>query len=113
MPKTITEFIIIFLELISFYVLPIFIIEDKERQLILIIIVITLLLSILFGFISNNRLKYFYPIFISVLFIPSIFIYYKSTSYIYVFWQLLEAFLGLFIGIGLKFLLTKEEKEII
>ena len=85
MPKNIKESVVIFIQLLVFYVLPLFTPKGQEMGLILFVVVATLILSSIFGFISNNKLKYFYPIFISVLFIPSIFIYYNDSAFIYVF----------------------------
>ncbi len=111
MPKNIKESVVIFIQLLVFYVLPLFTPKGQEMGLILFVVVATLILSSIFGFISNNKLKYFYPIFISVLFIPSIFIYYNDSAFIYVFWHLLEAYLGLLIGVGIKFLITDKQDK--
>ncbi len=111
MPKNIKESVVIFIQLLVFYVLPLFTPKGQEMGLILFVVVATLILSSIFGFISNNKLKYFYPIFISVLFIPSIFIYYNDSAFIYVFWHLLEAYLGLLIGVGIKFLITNKQDK--
>lgn len=111
MPKNIKESVVIFIQLLFFYVLPLFTPKGQEMGLILFVVVATLILSSIFGFISNNKLKYFYPIFISVLFIPSIFIYYNDSAFIYVFWHLLEAYLGLLIGVGIKFLITDKQDK--
>ena len=111
MPKNIKESVVIFIQLLVFYVLPLFTPKGQEMGLILFVVVATLILSSIFGFISNNKLKYFYPIFISVLFIPSIFIYYNDSAFIYVFCHLLEAYLGLLIGVGIKFLITNKQDK--
>lgn len=100
--KYIKETIILLLQLLLFYVLPLSAGPTDMMGLVVLLIISVFVLSIVMGIISNSKIKYIYPFIISILFIPSIFLYYNSSAFIYVFWYLIDSILGL--GIGLIFL---------
>ena len=66
--------------------------------MILLIILATLLLSIIMGSISKEKIKYLYPIIVSILFIPSVFIYYNESALIHSIWYLVVSSIGLLVG---------------
>ena len=77
MKKYLKEFILLLIQLFMFYIFPLFAGPTDAMGMVILIILVTFLLSTILGFISNYKLKFFYPIVIAVLFIPSIFIYYN------------------------------------
>ena len=48
---------------------------------------------------SKEKWKYIYPIIISILFIPSVFIYYNSSALIHAVWYLVDSGIGFLIGL--------------
>ena len=91
MKKNIKEIIIGILQLLLFYVLPLFAGPTDAMGMVFLIIVGTFILS-------NNKIKYFYSVFTSIIFIPSVFIYYNESALIHSVWYLVVASIGLFIG---------------
>lgn len=106
MNKYIKEIIILVIQLLVFYILPIFSGQNGGMGLILLILLATLLLSIIITIISKNKIKYLYSIIISILFIPSIFIYYNESALIHSLWYLIISSIGLLIGTILHKLLN-------
>lgn len=98
MKKNIKEIIIGILQLLLFYVLPLFAGPTDAMGMVFLIIVGTFILSLLIGVLSNNKIKYFYSVFTSIIFIPSVFIYYNESALIHSVWYLVVASIGLFIG---------------
>lgn len=108
MKKYFKELIILIIQLLIFYVCPILlsIVPDNPIGIIFTIILITFILSIILGCISKEKIKYLYPIFVSILFIPSVFIYYNDSALIHSLWYLVVSF----IGIGLGTIICKMKK---
>ena len=86
MKKYFKEIIILLIQLYMFYLSPLFIGPTDAIGMVLLIILSTFILSIVLGSISKSKLKYLYPIIISVLFISSVFIYYNETALIHSLW---------------------------
>ena len=66
--------------------------------LVVLLIVGTFILSIIISSISKEKVKYFYPLVVSILFIPSIFIYYNETALIHIVWYFVDSLIGLVMG---------------
>ena len=98
MKKYFKEIIILILQLLVFYVLPIFIDSYNPFGMVLLIILLTFILSIIIGIILKNKIKYLYPMIISLLFIPSVFIFYNESALIHSIWYLVVSYLGLGLG---------------
>lgn len=93
------EILILLIQMFMFYIFPLFAGPTDTMGMVFIIFLMTFILSILMGSISNQNLKYFYPIIVSILFIPSIFIYYNSSALIHTIWYLTTSIIGIAIGI--------------
>lgn len=114
MKKYLSEIIISAIQLLIFYICPIFIDPIKFSTVILIMVLITLTLSFLIGFLSKSIIKYFYPLYTAIIFIPSIFIFYNSTTFIYTLWFLIVAIAGFVLGWLVSLLKSKflpQQKE--
>lgn len=107
MNRFIKELIILIIQLLIFYVLPLFAGPTDAMGMIVLIILSTLLLSIIIGSISKEKIKYLYPIIISVLFIPSVFIYYNESAIIHSVWYLVDSSIGLIIGNVIQKIINK------
>lgn len=98
MKKYLKEVIILIMQLIVFYILPLFAGPTDMIGLVMLIILGTLLLSIIIGSISKNKIKYLYPIIVAILFIPSIFIFYNESALVHSLWYLVVSSIGLIVG---------------
>ncbi|MDO5124468.1 MAG: hypothetical protein Q4D44_07385 [Eubacteriales bacterium] len=92
------ELVILAVQLFMFYIFPLFAGPTDAMGMVVLIIAVTFLLSIIIGSISKEKLKYLYPVATSVLFIPSVFIYYNESALIHAVWYLVISAVGLLIG---------------
>lgn len=111
MKKYLKEFSILFIQLFIFYMFPLFAGPTDAMGMVLLIILVTFILSLIVGSISNSKLKYFYPIITSIIFIPSIFIYYNESALIHSVWYFVVSTIGLIIGIIIDFVFNKFIKK--
>ena len=81
-----------------FYLVPLFGMTDNPMGMVLLIVLLTLGLSLILGAVSKEKIKYLYPVIISVLFIPSVFIYYNETALVHAIWYLVVSLVGVAIG---------------
>ena len=98
MKVKIKEIIILIIQLFMFYIYPLFMGPTDAMGMVFIIWLSTIILGFFIAVLSNNKIKYLYPILISLLFIPSIFIYYNSSALIHSVWYLVSSSIGLLIG---------------
>ena len=98
MKRYLKEVIILAIQLFMFYIFPLFAGPTDTMGMVLLIILATLLLSIIIGSISKEKIKYLYPIIVAILFIPSIFIYYNESALIHSIWYLVVSTVGLLVG---------------
>ena len=99
MKKYLKEIIILVIQLIMFYLFPLTAGPTDMMGLVLILLFTTLLLSGIITIISNNKIKYLYPIIVAIIFIPSVFIYYNESALIHSIWYLVVSIIGTIIGI--------------
>lgn len=108
------ELIILLIQLFMFYIFPLFAGPTDAMGMVLIILLTSFILSIIMSTISKQKLKYLYPITISLLFIPSVFIYYNESALIHSLWYLIISSIGTFIGaILFKLTIKKDDKNLI
>lgn len=98
MKRYLKEIVILILQLFMFYISPLFAGPTDAMGMVFLIILATLLLSIIIGSVSKEKIKYLYPIIVAILFIPSIFIYYNESAFIHSIWYLVVSSIGLLIG---------------
>lgn len=99
MKKYIKELIIYILQLFMFYIFPLFAGPTDTMGMVLLIIISTFILSVIMGCISKEKIKYLYPIIVSVIFIPTVMLYYNSSALIHSVWYLIVSTVGLLIGL--------------
>ena len=110
MKKYIKEIIILLIQLFMFYIFPLFAGPTDAMGMVFIIIVTTFILSIILGTISKSNLKYLYPIITSIIFIPSVFIYYNESALLHSIWYLIDSFIGIIIGLITNLIINKVSK---
>lgn len=111
MKTNIKELIILIIQILIFYLLPLTAGPADTMGLIVLLLILTFTLAIVLGIISNKKSKYIYPIIVSIVFIPSIFIYYNSSASIYILWYLIDSLIGLLLGSIIHFLIKKFKKK--
>lgn len=92
------EIIILTLQALLFYIIPLFAGLGDEMDLVVLLILATFLLSVTLGAISDKKIRFLYPFAVGILFIPSVFIYYNSTALIYIAWYLVISAVGIVMG---------------
>ena len=110
MKKYLKEIIILIIQLIVFYLLPLTAGPADTMGLIVLIILSTFILPLILGIISKEKIKYLYPIIISIIFIPTVFIYYNDTALIHILWYLIDSYIGLLIGSLIRLIFNKLKK---
>ena len=98
MKKYWKEIMILLVQMFMFYIFPLFAGPTDIMGMVLLILVTTFILAILIASISKEKWKYCYPVIASVLFIPSVFIYYNDSALIHAVWYLVDSSIGLLIG---------------
>lgn len=98
MKKHLKEIITLLLQLLMFYIFPLFAGPTDAMGMVFLILLSTLLLSFILGCISNQHIKFLYPFAVAVLFVPSVFIYYNSSALIHSVWYLIVSSAGLGVG---------------
>lgn len=108
MKRFIKEIVILLIQLFMFYIYPIYAGPIDPIGMVLIIILTTFVLSIIIGSISKEKIKYLYSIIISILFIPSVFIYYNESALVHAIWYLVISAIGLILGTIINKLTNKK-----
>ncbi len=98
MKKYLKEIIILLIQLLMFYIIPLFGLEEDPMGMVFLMLIITFILSIIFGSISKLKYKYLYAVIIAILFIPTVFIYYNESALIHSLWYLIDSLIGITIG---------------
>jgi len=109
MKKYIKEIFIFLIQFATYYIYPNFALNPMG--MVFMIMFLTFILSIISGVILNNKIKCFYPLFISMLFIPSVFLYYNSSALVHFLWYFIVSSIGITIGIVFNKILEKNRKE--
>jgi len=99
MERYFKEVIIFILQSFVFYLLPMCMGNIGAIGMVLLILFLTFVLSIVIGSISENKIKYLYPVIVSLMFIPSMFIYYNESALIHSLWYLVSSSIGMLIGL--------------
>jgi len=108
MKKYLKEIIILFIQLFMFYIYPLFAGPTDAMGMVFIIWLSTIILATIISIISDKNIKYLYPIVISILFIPSIFIYYNSSALTHSFWYLVSSSFGILIGVIINIIIKNK-----
>ena len=107
MKKYLKEFIILLLQVFMFYIFPLFAGPTDAIGMVFLILSATLLLSFILGLISKSNIKFLYPVIVSVIFIPSVFIYYNSSALIHSVWYLTVSVVALLLGAVIRLIIKK------
>mgnify|MGYP006983620326 FL=1 len=88
--------------LIAFYLVPIRITDTGSGMAILLIVIplIALITSLIYGL--RNTFDFIYPLVVAIMFIPTLFIYYNASAWIYIIGYSLIALIGELLGKALQ-----------
>ena len=111
MKRYIKELAILTVQLFLFYLLPLFAGPTDAMGMVVLILLGTLTLSLVLGAVSRSPFKWGYPALCSVLFLPSIPLYYNFSALIHAVWYLVIAAGGLLLGSGAGALVQKLRKK--
>ena len=98
MKRYIAEIVIFCIQLFMFYISPLFAGPTDGMGMVVLILFATLILSILLGSISKNRIKYVYPAAAATAFLPSVFLHYNGTAFVHAVWCFVVAVVGMLLG---------------
>lgn len=107
MKKYFKEFIVFVLQLFMFYIFPLFAGPTDAMGMVLLILISTFGLGLIIGTISDTKMKFLYPVVVSILFIPSVWIYYNSSALIHSVWYFVVSLVGILIGAFIKWIIKK------
>lgn len=110
MKKYLSFIILVLFELFMFYIFPLFCGPTDAIGMVLLILIATFILSFICGFLKN-RVKYSFPILISILFIPSIYIYYNESAWIHTIWYFVVSLIGLSFSLLVNYLIDKKSNK--
>ena len=98
MDKIKKNWVYYFIIFITFYLIPILIQDTGSGMFILLIVIplITLITSIIYGL--RNVFDFIYPLIVAILFIPTLFIYYNISAWVYIISYSLIALIGEILG---------------
>ena len=92
------KILILLIQIFVFYIFPLFTNKMSPIGMVLTIILVTFILSIMIGIKEKKEIKYLYPAIVSLIFIPTIFIYYNNSALIHSVWYFIVSFIGIILG---------------
>lgn len=107
----VVEIIALLIQLFMFYIFPLFAGPTDAMGMVLLILLSTIVLSMVDSSVSCKKIKYVYPIVVSILFIPSVFIHYNESALIHTIWYLVSGYIGCIIGAVIHKLMYRKNKE--
>lgn len=98
MEKLKKNWIYYFIIFIAFYLVPMLIKDTGSGMTILLIVIplITLITSLIYGL--RNTFDFIYPLVIAILFVPTLFIYYNISAWVYIISYSMIALIGELLG---------------
>lgn len=99
MKKYLKEIITILIQILIFYIFPLFAGPTDAMGMVVLMLLATLVLSLILTIISKEKIKYLYPLVVAIIFVPSIFIYYNESALIHSIWYLVVSIIGTITGL--------------
>ena len=97
MKKYLKELIIAVIETAFLFLFPLIPMGNKDAHIIL-LLVITLIVGIVGVAISDKKIKFLFPVFTTILVVPTMFMYYEPRVYGNIFWMFVFSLLAVIIG---------------
>jgi hypothetical protein len=97
MKKYLKELIVAGIEIAFLYLFPLIPMGNRDAHIIL-LLVITLIVGIVGVAISDKKIKFLFPVFATIMVVPTMFMYYEPRVYGNIFWMLVFSTLAVIIG---------------
>ena len=97
MKKYLKELIIAVIETAFLFLFPLIPMGNKDAHIIL-LLVITLIIGIVGVAISDKKIKFLFPVFTTIMVVPTMFMYYEPRVYGNIFWMFVFSLLAVIIG---------------
>lgn len=97
MKKYFKELIIAGIEIAFLYLFPLIPMGNRDAHIIL-LLVISLVVGIVGVAISDKKIKFLFPVFATIMVVPTMFMYYEPRVYGNIFWMLVFSTLAVIIG---------------
>jgi len=101
------EIAAILLQAALFYILPLFAGPTDAIGMVFLIIVGTFGLALLLGMLSGRWCKWLYPPLTSLIFLPSVPIYYNESAVVHAMWYLVVSAIGMAVGGVIRIIIRK------
>ena len=109
MKKYFKELIIAIIETAFLYLFPLIPMGNRDAHIIL-LMVITLIVGIVGIAISDKKIKFLFPVFTTIMVVPTMFIYYEPRVYGNIFWMFIFSLLAVIIGQIIRFMVLAIKK---
>lgn len=108
MKKYYIELLILIIQMLVFYMFPLFLYLVEPIAMVMLMLLITVILSIILSIASNKRIRFLYPLIISLIFIPTVFIFYNESALVHALWYFVVSGLSMFVVEFIKWILHKK-----
>lgn len=105
------ELIFLFLQLLVFYIFPLFAGSTDAMGMVFLMLLATLGLSLVLGWLSKRWSRFLWPFVTAAVFIPSVWIWYNSSAIIHAAWYLAVSAAGVLTGSCLRKLTAWMQKK--
>ena len=112
MKKYLKEIIISLIEIALLYLFPLAPLGKTDGHIIL-LLVFTLIVGIVGTAISDKKIKFLFPVFATVMLVPTMFIYYAPRVYGNIFWMFVFSVLSVIIGQFIRLVIFGGKKLIL
>ena len=102
MKKFRKELLILALQIFLYYIFPLFAGPTDAMGMVFVIIVGTFALGYFFALASRWKWMWCWPAVVSVLFAPTVLIYYNSSAWVHVLWYLVLSAAGMLFGLLIR-----------
>lgn len=107
MKRYIKEIIIALLQLAMFFFAPLLAGPTEVIAMVLLMVFATFWFGFITGVISKVKLKFLYPFYAAVIFLPTIPIYYNSSALVHSLWYFVVSGVGLLLGTVIRLVICK------
>ncbi len=104
MKKCKKELFVLILQILLFYLLPLFTGPTDVMGMVVVLILSTFVLSVMIGSISDKRAIWLYPIVTVLCFIPSVYVFRNISSLFQGSWYFVVSVAGVGVGVGIKWI---------
>ena len=112
MKKYLKEAIIALIEVALLYLFPLAPLGERDGHIIL-LLVFTLIVAIVGAAISDKKIKLLFPLFATLMVVPTMFMYYEPRVYGNIFWMLVFSTLGVIVGQLLRLVVLGVKKLVV